>query len=78
MLLPLDLSSYTPKHSADFTAWQEKKLSDSTDSGDANSQPDDMSDEMMVSHLFIQCSGKVQKDLKDFLFVCECESKSVS
>ncbi|GAA6105747.1 taperin [Tachysurus ichikawai] len=44
-----DLSSYTPKHSADFTAWQEKKLSDSTDSGDANSQPDDMSDEMMLT-----------------------------
>ncbi|KAK2816221.1 hypothetical protein Q7C36_022492 [Tachysurus vachellii] len=44
-----DLSSYTPKHSADFTAWQEKKLSDSTDSGDANSQPDDMSDEVMLT-----------------------------
>lgn len=44
-----DLSSYTPKHSVDFSAWQEKKLSDS---GDANSQPAVMSDEVMVSHLF--------------------------
>ncbi|TSL28197.1 Taperin [Bagarius yarrelli] len=48
-----DLSSYTPKHSADFTAWQEKKVSDSTDSGDANFQPADVSDEVMVSHLFV-------------------------
>lgn len=65
-LLSSDLSSYTPKHSVDFTAWQEKKLSDSTDPGDANSQPAGMSDEVMVSHLFVQHSGKVQKDLKGF------------
>ncbi|KAM9440290.1 taperin [Clarias gariepinus] len=44
-----DLSSYTPKHSVDFTAWQEQKLSDSTDPGDANSQPADMSDEVMLT-----------------------------
>ncbi|KAK3509056.1 hypothetical protein QTP70_018798 [Hemibagrus guttatus] len=44
-----DLSSYTPKHSVDFTAWQEKKLSDSTDSGDANSQHADVSEEVMLT-----------------------------
>ncbi|XP_060768259.1 taperin isoform X2 [Neoarius graeffei] len=45
-----DLSSYTPKHSVDFTSWQEKKLGDSTDSGDANSRPaTDMSDEVMLT-----------------------------
>ncbi|KAB5522359.1 hypothetical protein PHYPO_G00158650 [Pangasianodon hypophthalmus] len=44
-----DLSSYTPKHSVDFTAWQEKKLSDSTDPVDANSHPADMSDEVMLT-----------------------------
>ncbi|KAI5089181.1 taperin [Silurus meridionalis] len=44
-----DLSSYTPKHSVDFTAWQEKKLGDSTDPADANSQSAVMSNEVMLT-----------------------------
>ncbi|KAK1787319.1 hypothetical protein P4O66_002821 [Electrophorus voltai] len=44
-----DLSSYTPKHSVEFTAWQEHKLDGASHLGDANSQRTNMSEEVMLT-----------------------------
>uniref|UniRef100_W5LXB2 Taperin n=1 Tax=Lepisosteus oculatus TaxID=7918 RepID=W5LXB2_LEPOC len=40
-----DLSSYTPKHSVDFSAWQEHKLEDSVSLGDPSSRRAELSAE---------------------------------
>lgn len=44
-----DLSSYIPKHSVDFNAWQEHKLDDPVYQSDANSQQTQMSEEVMLT-----------------------------
>ncbi|KAL7834828.1 hypothetical protein SRHO_G00290750 [Serrasalmus rhombeus] len=44
-----DLSNYTPKHSVEFTAWQEHKLDDPVHLGDGSSQQTNMSEEVMLT-----------------------------
>ncbi|KAL6463702.1 hypothetical protein MHYP_G00280930 [Metynnis hypsauchen] len=44
-----DLSNYTPKHSVEFTAWQEHKLDDPAHLGDGSSQQTNMSEEVMLT-----------------------------
>ncbi|KAF7656685.1 hypothetical protein LDENG_00037660 [Lucifuga dentata] len=44
-----DLSSYIPKHSVDFSAWQEHKHEDPVCQEDANSQKTQMSEEVMLT-----------------------------
>lgn len=44
-----DLSNYTPKHSVEFTAWQEHKLDDPAHLGNTNSQGANMSEEVMLT-----------------------------
>ncbi|XP_066515930.1 taperin [Hoplias malabaricus] len=44
-----DLSNYTPKHSVEFTAWQEHKLDDGAHLGDASSQRTNLSEEVMLT-----------------------------
>ncbi|XP_068430719.1 taperin [Clinocottus analis] len=44
-----DLSSYIPKHSVDFSAWQEHKRDESDYQEDAASQPTQMSEEVMLT-----------------------------
>ncbi|KAI4873551.1 hypothetical protein NFI96_027180 [Prochilodus magdalenae] len=44
-----DLSNYTPKHSVEFTAWQDHKLEDPAHLGDGNSQQTRMSEEVMLT-----------------------------
>lgn len=43
-----DLSNYVPKHSVDFSAWQEHKHDDSVYQEDTTSQQTQMSEEVMV------------------------------
>ncbi|XP_062844839.1 taperin [Trichomycterus rosablanca] len=43
-----DLSNYTPKHSVEFTAWQEQKVNDPSHLNDANDQPG-ISEEVMLT-----------------------------
>ncbi len=45
LLLSSDLSSYTPKHSVEFNAWQEHKLDESAHHGEDTSQS---TEEVMV------------------------------
>uniref|UniRef100_A0A3Q3WKY7 Phostensin/Taperin PP1-binding domain-containing protein n=1 Tax=Mola mola TaxID=94237 RepID=A0A3Q3WKY7_MOLML len=44
-----DLSSYVPKHSVDYTAWQEHKYNDSVNQEDTTAQQTQMTEEVMVS-----------------------------
>ncbi|XP_032395698.1 taperin [Etheostoma spectabile] len=44
-----DLSSYIPKHSVDFSAWQEHKHEDSVDQEDTTSQHTQMTEEVMLT-----------------------------
>lgn len=43
-----DLSNYVPKHSVDFSAWQEHKHDDSVYQEDTTSQQTQMTEEVMV------------------------------
>ncbi|KAG5834732.1 hypothetical protein ANANG_G00264700 [Anguilla anguilla] len=43
-----DLSSYTPKNSVDFSAWQEHKLDQPSFPGDSNSQGAEVSSEEVM------------------------------
>ncbi|TKS84182.1 Taperin [Collichthys lucidus] len=45
----LDLSSYVPKHSVDFSAWQEHKHDDSVYQEDTTSQNTQMTEEVMLT-----------------------------
>lgn len=45
----VDLSSYVPKHSLDFSAWQEHKRDESVYQEDSASQQAQMTEEVMVS-----------------------------
>lgn len=47
-LLSADLSSYVPKHSVDFSAWQEHKHDDGVYQEDTTSQQTQMTEEVMV------------------------------
>lgn len=53
LLMSSDLSSYTPKHSVEFNAWQEHKLDEST--SEDTSQP---AEEVMVRNKII-CTAVV-------------------
>ncbi|XP_030626061.1 taperin [Chanos chanos] len=44
-----DLSTYTPKHSVEFSAWQEHKTDNPDVQGEASSQHSDMSEEVMLT-----------------------------
>ncbi|XP_061703568.1 taperin [Syngnathoides biaculeatus] len=44
-----DLSNYIPKHSMDFSAWQEYKQEDSANKEEATSQQNQMTDEVMLT-----------------------------
>lgn len=44
-----DLSSYIPKHSVDFSTWQEHKHNSSVSEEDSSGQQTQMTEEVMVS-----------------------------
>lgn len=48
LFLSADLSSYIPKHSVDFSAWQEHKHDDGINQEDAASQQTQRTEEVMV------------------------------
>lgn len=43
-----DLSNYIPKHSMDFSAWQEYKQEDTVNKEEATSQQTQLTEEVMV------------------------------
>lgn len=46
---PTDLSSYVPKHSVDFSTWQEHKHNNSVNQEDSTAHQTQMTEEVMVS-----------------------------
>lgn len=51
---PTDLSSYVPKHSVDFSTWQEHKHDNSVIQEDSAAHQAQMTEEVMVSPAEIQ------------------------
>lgn len=46
-----DLSTYIPKHSVDFSTWQEQKHNNSVNQEDTTAHQTQLTEEVMVSHL---------------------------